>query len=171
MFASKITYAFIALYGLAIVIPIQKHQVEMGGMKMDYKIEDNEMTITLAAPTEGWLAVGFNDKNDIVHSDLLMFAIKDEQIIAEDRYVKGFRDYPIDEEQGGTTNIEVIKGKETKKGTTVTFKIPLQSGDEKDFQHQANKDVWLILAYSTSDDFQHHSVMRKHRKVRLKIEN
>ncbi len=131
-------------------------------MSFEYVVENDSVWVEIKALTYGWLAVGFNDKNEIVGSDLKMFCVKDGHLEAEDQFVRGFQLHPADSKIGGTNNIRRLKGWESEEGTRITFKIPLVSKDEYDYSHQLGANFWLILAYSIDDDFEHHSIMRKH---------
>ncbi|MBX2840147.1 MAG: hypothetical protein KTR26_00135 [Flammeovirgaceae bacterium] len=145
-----------------------QEQLIVEKMKMSYEVKNSSIIISLSAPTEGWLLVGFNDKNDIVGSDLKMVRVRNGKIEAEDRFVKGLGDYPPDLQQGGKEDIQIENGYESNGKTNVTFSIPLQSADKKDFQHQLGEYFWLVMAYSIEDDFEHHSFMRKHLKFQFK---
>ena len=129
-------------------------------------IENNSILIKIKAPTKGWLAVGFNDKNEIVGSDLKMFRVKNDQLDCEDQFVIGIQSHPNDEGLQGKKNIKLLKGQETNEGTSVIFKIPMTSNDLFDFSHEIDQNFWLILVYSASDDFSHHSVIREHFQIK-----
>lgn len=142
--------------------------IRLGRMECYYEIQQDRLHFHLTAPTEGWLAVGFNDENNIVGADLLMFSIKGDSVQFEDQFVLAAGKHPEDKACGGESNIIVESAKEASGRTSVAFSIPLNSGDKLDFIHRVGQDFWLILAYSVSDDFDHHSIMRKHAKIRLK---
>lgn len=153
-----LTVIFMGILSTAIAQP----DLETGGMKMSYRIENDSIRIELYAPTTGWLAIGFHTRNEIVGADLKMLRIVGNRPEAEDRKTRRVGYYPSDTEFGGENNIEIISGVQDKFGTKVTFRIPLNSGDTNDFIHHPGEDFWMILAYSASPDFEHHSRMRKH---------
>ena len=162
------------LYGGLLCLPIllffaatAQNVIQAGKMVFEYQMENDSLAINIKAPTKGWLGVGFNAKNDIVGSDLLQFSVRNKKAICSDQFVVGFQDHPEDAVLGGSSNISLLDAQEKNGWTSISFKIPLYSGDRFDFQHQSGKDCWLILAYSLDDDFNHHSVMRKHVKLRL----
>lgn len=138
--------------------------IKSGSMTLAYEVQQDSLWLQLKAPTTGWLAVGFNGKNDIVGSDLLMFSVRKGLVFYEDQYVQAPRQHPADWELGVGSSIRMIEGTEAKGWTSVTFKIPLKAGDQYDFDHQEGKAFWLIMAYAFHDDFDHHSIMRKHRR-------
>lgn len=162
----KLTSCMI-LFALPLVLSAQGNSVLIEGMEMSYSWQQDSITITLRAPTHGWLGIGFNDENNIVGSDLLLFHVVKGNTEALDMYVQGFGDPRADVQLNGQHSIRLIEGKEMTHQTAVTFQIAHSSGDRYDFQHQLEKDYWLILAYSTHDDFDHHSRMRKHVRFRF----
>ena len=110
----------------------------------------------------GWVGVGFNSKNSIVGSDLLLFNIKGKKVTRTDLFVKGAGN-PVKDSANGGKNTAVIHGGTQESGyTKIQFSIPLDSKDSNDFVHVLGQKYWLILAYSVSDDFDHHSRVRKH---------
>ena len=142
-----------------------QNDIHAGEMNFQNTIANDSILIEISAPTTGWLAVGFNIENKIVGSDLKMFKVNNGQIEAEDQFVKGIQDHPGDASIGGENNIKLLSGIEDAKGTRIKFKIPLHSNDRFDYSHKMKVDFWLILAYSESDDFEHHSIMRKHFQI------
>lgn len=152
----------ICLCMLPFALLAQRGPLEVGGMKMSYQYQTDSLTITLVAPTTGWLGIGFNAANNIVGSDLLLFHVVNGHTSGKDLFVKGFGDPREDTDLQGQNSIRILEGKETNKQTTVTFRIALNSKDSNDFRHVLGEKVWLILAYSTHDEFDHHSRMRKH---------
>jgi len=132
-----------------------------------YTIEEELLKCTLEAKTNGWIGVGFNDKNSIVNSDLLLFNIIKGKASNRDLYVKSAGNPRRDSDLGGTNTIQLISGVEKDGITSVVFSIPLNSGDPFDFEHHLNEPFWLILAYSKEDDFEHHSRVRKHISFKL----
>ena len=147
-------------------LPAQE-EVMMGGMKFSYQLLDEEIEVTLEAPTLGWVGVGFNDHNSIVKSDLLLFHVVEGQVEGLDMHVVAAGNPQEDEDLGGTMDISAPEGKEEKGKTHIKFRLPFPAKDAFDFTHRLNRQFWLILAYSTHDDFGHHSAMRKHRLVTL----
>ena len=159
---NKIVMTMIVLLLLGFWLNAQKG-VNLNGMTFNYEIlEDSHIEISLEAPTKGWVGVGFNDHNDIVGSDLYLFHVVGQEAEALDMKVVGLGNPKIDSQLGGTHSVAVLKGQEVDGRTKVTFRLPFPSSDPYDFRHELGKQFWLILAYSTHDEFDHHSRMRKH---------
>ncbi len=154
---------FISPFGL-----FAQKEVSLGGMQLKYVLKDEYVEIELTAPTTGWLGVGFNSRNDIVGSDLLLFHVVEDEAEALDMYVVTAGNPQLDTRLGGSHNIEILDYEETPVSSKVRFKRPLFGDPRYDYKHQLGDEFWLILAYSTHDEFAHHSRMRQH--VRFSFE-
>ncbi|MEL6561578.1 MAG: DOMON domain-containing protein [Bacteroidota bacterium] len=141
----------------------------VGGISFTYTIQRDSLACTLEAKTNGWIGVGFNDKNSIVNSDLLLFNIINGIASSTDLYVKGVGNPQKDSVLGGANTVRRLNGIEKDGITKVTFTIPLRSEDPFDFEHRFKEPYWLILAYSVEDDFSHHSRVREHVPFKLEV--
>lgn len=139
------------------------HTIEK--MTVDWEREGGLIHFSLKAPTKGWLAIGFNDRNAIVNADLKMFRIVNDQPEAQDFYVVSHGNPQKDEGLGGKSTMSRLRGKEDKQFSTVSFTIDITSSHYTDGNFDFSQSLWLIAAYSISDDFVHHSIMRKHIQV------
>ena len=137
-------------------------EVTLGGMTLSYRLLAEEIELQLTAPTTGWVGVGFNSRNSIVKSDLYLLRVKEGKVEGLDLYVVGAGNPREDTELGGTNSLILLEGLEKNSTTQVNLRLPFPSGDKFDYLHHQDKEFWLILAYSVSDDFDHHSIMRKH---------
>lgn len=136
-------------------------------MQVNWMEHDDHWAFELKAPTTGWVALGFNRKNDIVHTNLIMGAVEQGQLKMEDFYVVGFGNPQPVKKLGGELAITAMEGDEKDGQTIIRFHIPKVSIDKYHYNLEAGKERWLICAYSRSDDFGHHSMMRQHVKVKL----
>ena len=161
-------YRFVLI--LMMVIPLgafAQGNVTVGGMKMGYLIEDDSIEFTLFGPTKGWVGIGFNSTNSIAKSDLILLTVQGSRAKHLDMYVRGVGNPLEDVRLGGSNDVIIQDFSEDEEGTTITFKMPLPSKDNYDYAHQLGESFWLIMAYSVSDDFGHHSHMRKHIPFKL----
>ncbi len=136
-------------------------------MDIHWTEEANCWTFELSAPTEGWVALGFNRKNDIVHTNLIMTAVQEGVVTSEDFYVVGFGNPQPVKKLGGTIAVSDLVGEEQNGRTTVRFSVPKKASDRYHYDLQAGDEIWFICAYSRADEFDHHSMMRQHVKVKL----
>ena len=155
-------FLFLLPFGL-----FAQKEVTVNDMRLTYTLRNDSVDISLEAPTEGWVGVGFNSVNSIVGCDLLLFHVVNQETAVLDMFVKGVGNPKEDINLGGTMDVKILQGLESNGKTRVQFRLPFQSGDRYDFQHQLDQRFWLILAYSTHDDFSHHSRMRKHISFRF----
>ncbi len=145
----------------------QQQQWEVGGMTISWTYDENLVHFQLNAPNDGWVALGFNSRNDIKDTHLLMFATKDGKSSYQELYVKAAGN-PVPVKQLFEKDTQInYKVSESGKKTKVEFSIDLRTYPEFSTGIQKGSEVWLICAYSEDDDFEHHSMMRKHIKVTL----
>ncbi len=137
-------------------------EVEVGGMTLTYVWQEEDLLITLTAPTTGWLGMGLNHRNHIIGSDLLLFHIEEGQAEGQDMYVVSLGNPKSDKRLGGEDSFEILDSSERDGKSTITFRLKGQGDEELDFRPGRGEDFWLIMAYSTHDDFGHHSRMRRH---------
>ncbi|MBX2870899.1 MAG: hypothetical protein KTR30_02335, partial [Saprospiraceae bacterium] len=94
-------------------------------------------------------------------------AVKGDQIEAEDFYVVGFGNPQPVSKLGGKFAVSDLEGEEKTGHTRIRFSIPKEAVDEYHYDLQAGDEIWFICAYSRADEFDHHSMMRQHVKVKL----
>lgn len=137
----------------------QKITVE--DMTLEWMKDTNAQTITftLTAPTTGWIAIGFEPNFIMKGADLKMCYVEDGTAYVEDHYANGWTSHQNDLDQEGTKDITNVSGSETEDSTTVTFTIPLNSEDDKDFDLTTEGEIEVILAYGKNDN-----IARKHQK-------
>lgn len=154
-------YALLSWFMLPIEPPVSQNPLTTHGITFQYYWRGDSLEIQLSAPTQGWIAAGFHSDNTLVGTDLYMFCIRQGNVMYQDQYIRNLNDHPADALIGGRSDVKIMGGLEDEWGTTVKFRIPLQSGDTYDFTHQVDQQFWLLLAYAEEDDFQHHSIIRK----------
>ena len=155
------------LLAFPFVLSAQRESVSIQGMELSYALRSDSIDITLSAPTRGWVGIGFNKVNSIVGSDLMLFHIVENKSEVLDMFVLSAGNPKPDVELGGSTTAVIKQALETGNRTVIDFSMPLHSKDPYDFPLEPGKDFWLILAYSTHDEFDHHSRMRRHIQYRF----
>jgi hypothetical protein len=160
----------ILFYGLLAEMPknwLSMQKIEKNGMEVTWEIKDKVIEFEVKAPSKGWLAIGFNKKEQLVGSNLIMAAVKDGKCIISDRYIVGFGNHKSVESLGGINHLSNISGQEDQKGTTVKFSVQKEKQDEFHFPLKKGCRYSLLIAYATHDDFSHHSRMRTTVDIRL----
>lgn len=136
-------------------------------MKVEFVATSTELLCTLSAPTEGWIAVGFNRPDgDLKGARLIMTRMEGGRVVAEvhradpPRHVR--RAPP-----GGSDRVRVLGGDRTPSVTTVRIAVPWEGEAIDDPTLVPGQPILVILAWSIASDFQHHSRLREHRVVIL----
>nr|WP_299000437.1 DOMON domain-containing protein [uncultured Allomuricauda sp.] len=142
-------------------------QVKVNEMNVSWDFNDNTITFSASAPDDGWIALGFNTKNDIVGSNLIMVNVIDGKVKAEDFFVVGVGNPKPVAKLGSQSQVIAASGRESSKKTWVSFSLPTTAMDKYHMDLKKGNSIWLICAFSMEDEFDHHSRMRKHVEVRL----
>lgn len=159
------TYAIllITLYGLMATIPANFNpvkKIEKNGMKICWQFNGDKVDFEVFAPTKGWLAIGFNEKSNLVGNNLIMGSVENGKVRVSDRYIVGFGNHQTVESLGGVNHLSDIEGEENKEETTIRFSVLKDALDEFHYDLLKDKEFHLLIAYSQEDDFLHHSIMR-----------
>ncbi len=142
-----------------------KKTIQKNGMLVTWFYSNDRIHFDLSAPTTGWITVGFNEREELSGAYLLITRIygSHPQLVEHVVYAPG--DYkPIEDTLPAVADVE---GNESSKQSWVHFSLPITSTSDHAKTLQKGQHVHMILAYSNSDDFQHHSVMRTAIRVRL----
>ena len=146
---------------------VQLKHLEVNGMTVEWVFRKNRVFFTLTAPTEGWVALGFNEKDDIVNTNLIFCRVKSGKVELSDHYVVAVGNHQPTEKLGGKSAFDDILGDEKGGKTTVSFSMPIKSNDKWHYDLIEGSKRWFICAFSAEDDFNHHSRMREHREAKL----
>lgn len=76
--------------------------VTVDGYRAQWYFESDDVVFEISAPTTGWVTIGFNPRNNIVGSNLIMGAVVDGRLILEDQFVTGVGIHPTISQLGGT---------------------------------------------------------------------
>ena len=142
--------------------------VETRGMTFKWRFEaSGKLICQVEAPTEGWVALGFNTQPGLAKTNLIMAAVNGDETEISDRYIHrpGSNSPIID--LGGQHAVEIIEAVEKQHRTVVTFSIPTTAIDAWHYALVEGERYHILLAYSVADAFDHHSIMRTHIEVRL----
>ncbi|MBI9098383.1 MAG: DOMON domain-containing protein [Spirochaetaceae bacterium] len=121
-------------------------------ISFQWKVEGEDLLIRLSAPTEGWVAVGFNPSRVMKDADYKLAYVKDGEVVMEDHFGTSLFGHKEDTTLDGSNDFEVTEGKEEGGITSVIFSIPLNSGDENDTILAEGDEVKVLLAFGTRDN-------------------
>ena len=116
-----------------------------------FKAETIEFT--MSAPTTGWISLGFNPTKRMKDADYILAYIKDGKVYISDEYGTGNTSHSSDVSLGGKASAKAISFVEEAKKTTITFSLPLNSGDQYDTVFVKGEKCKVLAAYGTSKNF------------------
>jgi len=129
------------------------HGLAVEDMRFLWRLRGDSIDIKLAAPTRGWVAVGFNPETGrtMKGANLIIGLVRDGKAEAVDDYGTMKDKHKDDDRIGGQTNVSNVSGSEEDGKTEVEFTIPLNSGDAKDTPLSPEGENTVLLAYGKSD--------------------
>lgn len=128
-------------------------RVEAIDMSVQWKVIGDDLEIVLSSPTTGWLAVGFDPSEIMMDADIYIGVVhQDGSASVRDDFGTWFTSHEPDTEIGGDNDATVSGGSESAEGSTLRFRIPLESGDEYDAKLTPGGEHVMMLAYGADDD-------------------
>jgi hypothetical protein len=161
----KTISVFMLIYAVMVIPSQQEKHVEAEGIRASYCFRNNTMHFELSAPTTGWVALGLNSTDQLQGSSLIMCRVQDGQVEIVDHFVRAPGDYLPVTDLGQSSLVQEISGTEIEGKSSFAFTLPLKP--ESPYHHTIviGSEFTMHLAYSVSDDFQHHSIKRTKRHV------
>ena len=128
------------------------HSVTIDKMSLDWSVVGDTLAVKIAAPTTGWVGIGFNPSDMMKDANIIIGYVKDGAVEISDDFGTGATSHAPDDRKGGTSNVTVVGGSEVGNTTTLEFTIPLKSGDDKDGVIDPNADTKVMVAYGPDRD-------------------
>ncbi len=141
--------------------------ISKNGMKVEWTYAKNTIRFSISAPTQGWVAIGFNENTFISGAYLIMARVVNGKAEVQEHYTKSPGNYSSFIKLGLKTNPIDVSGKQEKTRTLISFSLPLPSNHKHQKPLNEGMEYNMIIAYSQADDFQHHSRMRSSVQVKL----
>ncbi len=136
-------------------------------MTVSWKYEDNSIYFEMTAPTEGWIAIGFNPDAGITGTYLLMGRVVNGKAEVVEHYTVSPGNYKAINILGDAIAVQDVSGEENSNSTTIRFSLPMETDGKYQRNMIADTPYQMLLAYSRDDDFQHHSMMRTSVSIKL----
>ena len=136
-------------------------------MKVSWYHQKDSVYFEMAAPTTGWVTIGFNTNSGIQGAYLLMGRVVDGIPSVVEHFTVSAGNYKSIKVLGEEPSVTVLSGLEANGLTKIKFALPIKANNRYQKELNAGKAYSLILAYSQSDDFQHHSMMRTAVQIKL----
>lgn len=148
--------AIIAFLTLTLTLPLSameyQHTLKVKNMQFSWTIEGDLIHVLLSAKTTGWVGIGFDPENAMQGANIIIGAVKDGRFKIEDQYGDRKRGHSNDEELGGKNDVINPSGTEKDGITTITFTLPLNTGDKYDKIINPEGTSLVILAYGAGKD-------------------
>lgn len=121
-----------------------------------WELGGGSLSVTVTAPTDGWVAVGFEPSMAMKDANILIGYVSGGEVQLRDDWGDGPTSHKPDADLGGTSDVTDVSGSESDGATTLSFTIPLDSGDAFDRVLAPGTTVKILLAYGRegADDFE-----------------
>lgn len=128
------------------------HKLDVENMDVLWKLDGDKIHMKLAAKTTGWVAIGFDPEKAMQGANIIIGAVKNGKVRIEDHYGDRKRNHKKDEKLGGKNHILNPKGTEVDGVTTISFTLPLDSGDQWDKPIDTSKKYRIMLGIGGGRD-------------------
>jgi hypothetical protein len=132
--------------------------ITTGKFTFSYIIDGKNLVAKVSCKTQGWIAVGFNPKSIMLNANFIMGSVVDGKAIVSDEFGDDTYSHKPDTAIGGKNNIIAGDCTQVSGVTTLSFTIPLDSGDPKDGKLVPGSKVKLIFATGATND-----IRKKHK--------
>ena len=134
--------------------------VSENGMTVTWYHQGDRVYFDMEAPTTGWVAIGFNTSGEMKDVYLLMGRVEMRNAEVVEHYTSSPGNYESFEKMGAVSSVASVRGSEESGKTTLHFSLPHSRLNKYAKNLAAGSEYVMVMAYSTHDDFQHHSRMR-----------
>jgi len=142
-------------------------EISKNNMTVRWKTEQEIIHFEMEAPTDGWVAIGFNETSSLTGTYLLMGRVKNGKTEVVEHYTSQPGSYKPIVQYGVASQITIISGTETGNFTRLKFSIPVAAASKYHKELLTDSKWTLLMAFSLDDDFQHHSIMRTSVDIKL----
>ncbi len=129
-----------------------QHHLKIKDMDFSWNLKESTMDIMISAKTTGWVGIGFNPEKAMLGANIILGYVKKGKVKIEDHFGHQKRAHQSDKKQGGKDHIANPEGSEENGVTTLSFTIPLDSGDQFDPPINSDGKNILIFAYGGKRD-------------------
>lgn len=139
------------------------------GITFEWEADSTYLNVTLSAETTGWIALGLDPSFAMEDANFIIGYVKEDSIYIRDDYGNTAHSHLSDVSGGGEDNIMNESGTEVNGVTTISFSIPLNSGDSHDRPLEIGKSYKILLAHGEdgADDFDSYHKKRTSLNIKL----
>jgi hypothetical protein len=120
--------------------------VKAGKFVFLYRVDGPNLVAKVSYPTAGWVGVGFNPVKMMMGANFILGTIVEGKAVVSDEFGDSKYSHVPDSTQGGKNDIiggDVVMDKAL---MTMSFTIPLSSGDTKDAVLEKGKKITVLFA-------------------------
>ncbi|MFT4976635.1 MAG: hypothetical protein ACI8S6_002540 [Myxococcota bacterium] len=129
------------------------------GVTVSWHIEDGVLHAIAEADSPGWICVGLSDERSLGGTRLVMGWANQSRSGVEE-HIAAPPDHAERVSLGRAPGLVTAEATQDGGRTVMRFSLRLDTGDERDPRLAEGAPVHLVLAWSHSDDLQHHSAER-----------
>lgn len=133
-------------------LPGDSESILYDGFQLSWTPEGDSILVTMSAPTTGWIAAGFHSGGAMNDAQIVIGWVDGREVRIRDDFGTGFTTHAADTTLGGTDDLVLISGTEQNGRTTITFRMPLDSGDDNDRKLVPGEPCRAVLAYGNDGD-------------------
>lgn len=126
-------------------------KVTISKMTFNWKVDGTHLKVKLAAPTTGWVGIGFNPSEGMKDAHFVMGYVKDGNTNVTDQHGVSKIAHKENTFLGGTSTVAKATGVEKNNTTELAFSVPLKSNEKLDGQIDTKGDIVVLLAYGKAD--------------------
>lgn len=117
------------------------------GHELRWRVVGENLEVSISYATTGWVAVGFDPTRMMRDANIIIGYVADGEAVITDQYGNSTITHRPDEDLGGTYDLTNTSGTEEDGVTTLSFVMPLDSGDEYDRPLEPGETYTVILAH------------------------
>ncbi|MEM9795503.1 MAG: DOMON domain-containing protein [Pseudomonadota bacterium] len=143
-----------------------QNRMDLDGTRLLLRHVDGRLEAEFTAPTDGWLAVGFNNATRLKDTRFVIGALQGGAFHAEERIAIG-PDHRTVQSLGLLPAVQDVRGKVAPGRSTMAFSLPHAFPDTRNPSLTSGTTTYLMRAWSRHRDFEHHSAWRRHISLTL----
>lgn len=129
------------------------HHVASADYNFHWKIENDSIHCILSANSAGWIAVGFDPAIRMQNANFIIGYVSNNEVFIRDDFGVSQTSHASDLSLGGSDHLNRKAGKELNGITTISFSMPLNSGDPYDKVLIPQNTYPILFAKGNSDDY------------------
>jgi len=126
-------------------------ELVQGGYTLDWKIHDKVIDVQVSYATNGWVGVGFGKTGTMEGSHIILGFVLDGKATVADHFGYGHDKHGPEEKVGGKDSLTARDGKFADGKTTISFTMPLNTGNPKDPVLVEGESYKVLLANGGDD--------------------